>query len=265
MLIKRIASSIVLIAVAIVTLFFFPDWAFALVVATFIMFGLNEFFALVQQRGIPIRRYVGIILGIMIPLGIFFSFESPDWEPFSITIVFIVVFVSQFTKRTNDQAIVCVATVLFGLLYISWFFSFLIKLKLLPDGVSMVMFLLLVTKSGDIGAYVIGTSFGRHPLIPRISPKKSIEGTVGGFIFSVVVAIISKIFLPTVPLVHLITLGAGLGLLAQLGDLSESLIKRDCGVKDSGRFLPGLGGALDLMDSILFTAPVFYFYVKAFL
>jgi len=97
--------------------------------------------------------------------------------------------------------------------------------------------------------------------MPHISPKKSVEGAIGGLLFSIVGAVVSKVFLNFTYL-HLILMGISLGILGQLGDLSESLMKRDCQVKDSGNIFPGLGGALDSIDSLLFVAPVFYFYIS---
>ena len=128
----------------------------------------------------------------------------------------------------------------------------------------MCAFLISVTKGGDIGAYIIGSLLGKHALIPRISPKKSIEGFAGAIVFSFALAALFKGYLHFIPYYHILILGGMLGLLAQAGDLSESLIKRDCGVKDAGAVFPGLGGALDVLDSLLFTAPVFYFYVLTF-
>jgi len=128
----------------------------------------------------------------------------------------------------------------------------------------LVSFLVLVTKSGDVAAYFIGRPLGRHSLIPRISPKKTVEGTIGGLVTSLAVAILAKPLI-NISLHHIIVLGILLGVLGQLGDLAESLIKRDCGVKDAGKNLRGFGGVLDMADSLLFTAPVFYFYIKMLL
>ncbi len=271
MLATRVISSSILIAFVIFTIFVFPNWFFCFVLTSIIALALYEFYSLVERKGIPIFKYVGILIGITFPISIYRSFEpTKGWELVFIIAVVLLVFVLQFTRRESNQAIVGVSTTIFGILYISWAFSFLMKLKLisdatLPSGSLLIAFLLLVTKSGDIGAYFIGTYFGKHSLIPRISPKKSIEGAMGGFIFSLVFAISSKYYLPMVPITHLVILGCLLGILAQVGDLSESLIKRDCQVKDSGNLIPGLGGILDLIDSILFTAPTLYFYVKKFL
>lgn len=271
MLTARIVSSLILIAFVIFTIFVFPAWFFCLVTTAIIALALYEFFSLAERKGILIFKYIGILIGITFPISIYRSFEpTKGWELVFIIAIVLLIFILQFTRRESNQAIVGVSTTIFGILYISWAFSFLMKLRLisdtaLPSGSLLVAFLLLVTKSGDIGAYFIGTSFGKHSLIPRISPKKSVEGAIGGFAFSIAFAFLSRYYLPSVPLFHLIILGCLLGILAQVGDLSESLIKRDCQVKDSGNLIPGLGGVLDLIDSILFTAPTLYFYVKKFL
>lgn len=271
MLVARIISSSILIAFTIFTIFVFPNWFFCLVLTTIIALALHEFYSLVERKGILIFKYIGILIGITFPISIYRAFEpTKGWELVFIIAIVLLIFILQFTRRESNQAIVGVSTTIFGILYISWAFSFLMKLKLvsdeaLPSGSLLIAFLLLVTKSGDVGAYFIGTYFGRHSLIPRISPKKSVEGAIGGFALSVAFAILSKYYLPSIAVAHLVILGCLLGILAQVGDLSESLIKRDCQVKDSGNLVPGLGGVLDLIDSIMFTAPTLYFYVKKFL
>lgn len=270
-IIQRVVYSILIIVFAALTVFIFPSWFFCFVLTAIIAAALYEFYSLVEKKGVLIFKMSGIAIGIIVPLSIFFSFEpTKGWELLFIIAVLLTIFILQFTRKESNQAIVGVSTTLFGILYISWTFSFLMKLKMvsephLPSGSLLVVFLLLVTKSGDIGAYFIGTAFGKHHLIPRISPKKSVEGAIGGFVFSVAFAILSKYYLPEIPVFHLAVLGCLLGILAQVGDLSESLIKRDCQVKDSANLIPGLGGILDLIDSILFTAPTLYFYVKKFL
>ncbi|MFA5164983.1 MAG: phosphatidate cytidylyltransferase [Candidatus Omnitrophota bacterium] len=270
-IIPRFVSSALIIAFVYFTVMVWPDWVFCSVLTLMIGMALYEFYSLVEKKGIPIFKTSGISIGVLVPLSIFFTFEpTKGWELLFIIAVLLTIFILQFTRRENSNAIFGVSTTIFGILYISWTFSFMLKLKLmenpaLPDGSLLVAFLLLVTKMGDIGAYIVGTYFGKHSLIPRISPKKSVEGALGGFLFSVGAALASRSFLPSIPLHHLLILGCLLGVLAQVGDLSESLIKRDSQVKDSADYIPGLGGVLDLVDSILFTAPTLYFYVFKFL
>lgn len=150
----------------------------------------------------------------------------------------------------------------FGLLYVGWTLSYVLKIRSLSEGLWLIFFLVLVTWAGDTGAYYTGISLGRRPLAPKLSPKKTVEGLIGGWIFAMAAALASSYwFLPSFgPLdaiaASFVLTGAGL-----IGDLSESALKRSAGVKDSGWLLPGHGGVLDRIDSLLFTSPVFYYYV----
>ena len=261
MLLKRIISSVVLIAIICAVIF--SKALCGLTVVLFIIAGLYEYFTMLEKKGISIYKYFGIGMGIIIPLSIMFQFEpTKNWELLFIVLALLFLILMQFKRRNNSGVIVDISTTLFGILYVSWFFSFAIKIRYMDGGLGFLAALLLITKLGDIGAYVVGRSFGRHLLIPRISPNKTIEGALGSFIFSLIGALISMAFLDFGYL-HLILIGAGLSILGQLGDLSESLLKRDCGVKDSGNLIPGMGGMLDEIDSLIFTAPVFYFYLSA--
>lgn len=261
---RRIVTSVLIITLAGLITFYFPNWVFSLLAAAMIGVALSEFFSLVERKGIFVYKYFGVIVGMLVPLIIYFQMGGEGYftlEPFFIVIACMFIFVLQFIRRDSSQALSSIAVTLFGLLYIAWFFSFFIKLKFLPNGTLLVAFLIIVTKMGDIGAYFVGSAIGKHNLIPRISPHKTVEGTVGGLIFSLLSAVASKAYLPGFSFGHLLTLGVLLGILSQVGDLAESLLKRDSGVKDSGRSLSGFGGMLDLIDSLLFTTPIFYFYV----
>ncbi|PIU41847.1 MAG: hypothetical protein COS99_03490 [Candidatus Omnitrophica bacterium CG07_land_8_20_14_0_80_42_15] len=266
MFLKRLLSSIVLVGSVCVIIFLLPDWVYSLVVAGLIGFGLYEFYSLVSKKGIFVYRYFGVILGVLVPLIIHLKVGGfiMDLEPFYIVIACLFIIVIQFTRKDNSQALTAISVTLFGILYISWLFSYFIKIKFLDNGALLAAFVILVTKAGDVGAYLVGSTIGKHPLIPRISPKKSKEGLIGGLIFSLAAALMSKKFLLSFDYSHLAVLGLLLGIAGQIGDLSESLIKRDCGVKDSGKRFPGMGGVLDLIDSLLFTVPIFYFYIKVF-
>ncbi|MCP4649314.1 MAG: phosphatidate cytidylyltransferase [PVC group bacterium] len=265
LLMKRIVTAISVILFVSWGLFFLPAWVYAGVVVFLIGMGLYEFYSLIEKKGIFIYKYFGILMGMLIPLSIYFRFEpTKGWELFFIVTATLIFFVLQFIRKDSSQAIVGISTTFFGIFYVSWFFSFLIKIRFLPQGMYLAAFLLLVTKIGDVGAYTIGSMFGKRLLITRISPKKTLEGAIGGLIFSIAAALISKLYLPYISILHLAAMGALIGLLAQIGDLCESLIKRDCEVKDSGNYLPGLGGVLDIIDSIIFTSPIFYFYIIHF-
>jgi phosphatidate cytidylyltransferase len=261
---NRVLTSTLIVTLVALVVFFFPNWVFSLLASAMIGVALMEFFNLVAKKNIFVYKYFGVIIGMCVPLIIYFQMGGEGYftlEPFFIVIACFFIFVLQFTRRDSSQALASIAVTLFGLLYIAWFFSFFIKLKFLPSGTLLVAFLILVTKMGDVGAYLVGNAIGKHNLIPRISPHKTIEGTIGGFAFSIISALASKSFLPGFSYPHLAVLGVLMGILAQVGDLAESLLKRDCDVKDSGSILSGFGGMLDLIDSLLFTTPIFYFYV----
>jgi phosphatidate cytidylyltransferase len=265
---KRIISSILILTPVGLVIFLFPNWVFALLASSMIGCALWEFFGLAEKKGIFVYKYFGMLIGMLVPIVMYFEMGTEGFvslEPFYIVIACLFTFVLLFTRRENSQALVSMAVTMFGLLYIAWFFSFFIKLKFLPHGSLLVVFLVIVTKMGDVGAYFTGRFFGKHSLIPRISPKKTIEGTIGGLALSVLSALASKSYLPGFDYGHLLTLGFLLGILAQVGDLAESLLKRDCQVKDAGSSISGFGGMLDIIDSLIFTAPIFYCYLKVVL
>lgn len=259
------------IAIALTALGLFNDALFIVIVCMLIVGGLFEFFYLIKKKkDIPIYSYTGIFLGLSIPLSIFTGFElNRDWELLFFVVGFLLMLLLQFNRKDNKNAIVGLSTTLFGVIYISFFLSFLIKIRyLLPgiDGIKLLAFILIVTKSGDVGALLVGSKFGKHPLLPLVSPNKSVEGALGSLAFSALAAVLCMSFLPPVPhytVGFVAMLGVFFGGLGQLGDLSESLIKRDFGVKDSGKMLPGMGGVLDVIDSLLFSAPAFYLYMSS--
>jgi phosphatidate cytidylyltransferase len=154
------------------------------------------------------------------------------------------------------------AIVLTGMLYIGLTLSYLVAVRLLPGGDSLVLFLLLVTWAGDTAAYYVGTLYGRRALAPRISPNKTVEGLAGGLAGATLVAYAARWwFASEFSVVDTLVLGVFLTFVGLWGDLAESCMKRSVGVKDSGGLLPGHGGMLDRLDSLLFTAPAFYYYV----
>ncbi|HTY45388.1 MAG TPA: phosphatidate cytidylyltransferase [Patescibacteria group bacterium] len=260
MFLHRAFSSVVLIGL--VSLAIFSEQAVGVTVTLLIIGGLYEFFLMLEKKGISMYKYLGIGIGAIIPLSITFHFESTKkWELLFMLLALLFLILMQFKRRKNTGAIVAISTTIFGILYISWFLSFLIKIRFLDDGFGLLVLVLVATKLCDMGSYLVGSRFGRTPLMPRISPKKTVEGAIGGLVCSIAGALLCHPLL-NFDYARLLSLGFGLGLLAEIGDLSESLMKRDCEVKDSGSIFPGMGGVLDLVDSLLFTAPAFYFYIS---
>ncbi|MBD3296456.1 MAG: CDP-archaeol synthase [Candidatus Omnitrophica bacterium] len=262
---KRTLVSAVLILFVLAAIFLFPAWAFCLIISVFTASGLMEFFGMAEKKGLFVYRGLGAFGGCLLPVVVFAGNLIPGangLEPILIAVLGFSAMLLQFRRKGEKRDhLTSMALILFGLFYIAWFFSFFVKLRLLPGGPGLIAFVVFVTKGADIGAYLAGSRFGHTKLIPRISPGKTLEGTAGGVLMSVIIALFAGKYLTSLGAFELIASGLVLSVLGQLGDLVESLIKRDCGVKDSGRAFPGIGGVMDLIDSLLFTGPVFYFYI----
>lgn len=148
---------------------------------------------------------------------------------------------------------------LLAVLYAVVLLSHLYLLRQLPRGVEWTFLTIFLVWATDTGAYLIGRQFGRHPLAPQVSPKKTIEGSVGGLLFSIAVAIGAWQLIGGASWVTYVVLGVIIGISAQVGDLFESALKRSAGVKDSGKLIPGHGGILDRFDSLIFALPLVYY------
>jgi phosphatidate cytidylyltransferase len=174
----------------------------------------------------------------------------------------------QFFSRSNTAGLLAISTTLFGLMYVPYLLNFVQKINFFPgvEGRLYLLYFVLITKFSDTGAYAVGSLIGRHKMIPRISPGKTWEGFAGAILLSTMASLAFSFFLghrlKGMHWTDAIILGVVLSLCAVVGDLIESLFKREAGVKDSGRFFPGIGGILDLLDSILFNAPIMYLYLR---
>jgi phosphatidate cytidylyltransferase len=177
----------------------------------------------------------------------------------------------ELTRRDNRMAVYHVSTTVFGIVYVAYLASHLILLRELPLqiggeyrlGASFVFLVFTVTWAADTGAYAVGSLFGRHPLLPRVSEKKTWEGAGGGVAFGALAGwAASRTFAGYLAPWQGLALGALAAVVGLLGDLFESLLKRDAELKDTSRVIPGHGGVLDRFDSLLFTAPLIYYLLK---
>ncbi|MCF7669833.1 MAG: phosphatidate cytidylyltransferase [Verrucomicrobia bacterium] len=280
---RRLVVSVVLWALVVGGLFsgnaLLSDSVFFIIMVLLTGAGLWEFYDLVRRRGLVCFKALGIAGGILLISGTFlYLHQKSDGIPqpalandfeCSFLIVFVLgLCVRQFLSRSNPDGLLAISTTLFGLMYVAWLLNFIQKINFFPEveGVYYVFYFILVTKLSDSGAQVIGTLFGRHKMIPRVSPSKTWEGFGGAMLFgtvsSVVFAWLVDGRLAGMNLTHSIILGILLSAAAVLGDLIESLFKREAGVKDSGRLFPEIGGILDLLDSLLFNAPLMYLYLR---
>src|SRR6266404_3176792 len=277
----RFISTVVLWSVALVIAFSGYEFAFYALICAFGLIALWEFYGMLDHRGLPNFKITAMICGAIMLCGSFYYFakmgpaRSYDFEVAVLLFFLLTVFARQmFARLRQDEPLQTMAYTLFGLLYVLWLYNFITKIVYVVPRSSVgavtgqfyVLYLIAVTKFSDMGAYLIGSAIGRHQMIPHISPKKTWEGFFGALFFSLLASWgmwkLMPLHLPALNLTHAIVLGLLLGFAAVVGDLAESIIKRSTGVKDSGNFLPGIGGALDLIDSLLFTAPLLFFYLR---
>jgi phosphatidate cytidylyltransferase len=236
----------------------------------------REFYLSQQAAGRVVFMKTGLLAGALLYAATYFAVVSPYGrlpETFSgEAILVLLVILGALTRRVFDVKIegaaVAMALTLFGFFYVPYLLNYATKILFsVPDGagIPLLAYAVAITKFTDVGAYVAGSLFGRHKLSPLISPKKTWEGLAGGIAVALLTSVgLAHLFpeaLAPVGGVHAWVLGLLLAGVSVVGDLGESVVKRDAHVKDSGKFIPGIGGALDLVDSLLFSLPVFYGYL----
>ena len=246
-------------------------------VAVFAALAQWEFYQMQERKGAIVFKGLGLASGLLFYAILWFcrvacpgaAGAGLAWEEALLVLTVVaILFRVVLGSRGNLLPLESAGLTLLGVVYIPFLFSFLCRIALEPnnyaDPRAAVLFVILVTKLGDTGAFVAGSLLGKHRLLPRISPQKTWEGLAGGLaaalLASLAIVYLCRNGLLRLHLLDAIFLGLGLGALGVWGDLAKSAAKRDAQVKDSGHWIPGIGGALDLVDSLLFAAPVFYFY-----
>lgn len=257
---RRIYTVLVLAPLLYAVIRYLPPLAFSGVVVLAGSLALYEFYKLCFSDrnhswliGIGLAGFAVVILGT----------HRPDIiVPTLLATLVGIITVPLLSRSPLEQSLRDGAMTLFGVLYLGLTLGPLSMTRLLPLGEWLILFLLLVTWASDTGAYYVGTVYGRHRLAPMISPKKTVEGLVGGLISAIMMAYAARWwFLPELSGLDCLVLAILLTITGLWGDLAESAMKRSVSIKDSGGILPGHGGMLDRLDSLLFTAPAFYYYV----
>jgi phosphatidate cytidylyltransferase len=264
MLYKRVISSLLFLPIFyLVTWRLSPEYFTALVLIA-VAVGQYEFYRMARVRGINPNTVLGSMIGALIVLEFYRPVLTNEGTVFFITGCMLLIMVSRlFSRRPAEGAMEDIASTILGVFYVSVLFAFQVWIITAIEGRRWILFLYFVIWASDIGAYAIGMPFGKHRLYEKISPKKSIEGLLGALAASSGVALLWRVlFMPSVGPGEAVMLGLILTVVGTLGDLTESLLKRASGVKDSGGIIPGHGGILDRMDSMLFAAPVLYYYLR---
>ncbi len=282
---RRLTSSLILWTVVLTALFsgnpFVSGWVFVAFMIFLAVTGLVEFYGMVEKRGLVCFKSWGIAAGVLLMLATFFrssglfqKIDGPsragDFEAVILIIFVLGLCIRQFVAKANSDGILAVSTTLFGLMYVPWLLNFIQKIQFFPvpgvQGSYYILYFILVTKFSDMGAYCVGSLIGKHKMIPRISPGKTWEGFGGAIVVSTATSLIFAYLagprLYGMTWIHALILGVVLSVSAVIGDLIESLFKREAGLKDSGKLFPGIDGILDLLDSLLFNAPLMYLYLR---
>ncbi|MDB6068267.1 MAG: Phosphatidate cytidylyltransferase [Pedosphaera sp.] len=280
---RRLFSFLVLWTVILTALFSkhrdLSNYVFIAIIVLLAATGLMEFYGMVEKRGLVCFKYCGLIGGVLLMVGTYLKLngslgitDSParvnDFETSFLILFVLGLCVRQFVAKSNTAGILAISTTLFGLMYVPWLLNFIQKINFFPnvDGHYYLLYFVLITKFSDTGAYAVGSLIGKHKMIPRISPGKTWEGFAGAIVVSTGASLLfvhlAQAHMPAMNWKHAIVLGVILSVAAVIGDLIESLFKREAGLKDSGKFFPGIGGILDLLDSLLFNAPIMYLYLR---
>jgi len=273
---KRVISALIaigLIAPALIFLGSYAIYFFTLIVAAGCLY---EYFSMIMGKNYSKSiRLSGVLIGVLlIAFPIFLKFEFISVLTVGL-LFYCTYFMLRAKKYPNDVApveglklgklMLDLSLSVFGILFFSLLLIYLPMLRDTTDGLKWVVCLMAVVWLGDTGAFFIGRKYGKTKLLPEISPNKTIEGSLGGLVFSFIGVLTCKlVFFHSIDLIDCVNLGIIGGALGQTGDLVESMIKRSVSVKDSGAIMPGHGGFFDRFDALIFAVPFFYFYASFF-
>jgi phosphatidate cytidylyltransferase len=283
--VRRSASTLFLWGLVTAIFFSGRSWAMLALIGSLSLIATVEYFKMITAAGVKCFPRFGILLATVYSLGLYGFFMRggivvhSGVDAVAVFIAVIGPFMLQLRHPIRGiEALLAIAVNLLGFVYIAFLFNFTARVTFLTPGANIIpgtlgtsgaillLWLLAVTKFTDMGAYITGSMIGRHKMIPHISPGKTWEGFGGALVFAQLAACgLYALFPLHLDFMkgwgHVVFLGFLLPILAVIGDLAESILKRAINAKDSGTMLPGIGGSLDLIDSICFTAPALYFYL----
>lgn len=262
MLRARFATAAAAIPLLLAIILYGPQWLFAVFVAVLAVLGVTEY-AGIAFPSRPGERALNMLLGTALVVAMTLPNRTHTLLSGVLATIVMVGLIWTLVRRQDFEAgLHDLGLSLVGIFYTGLLLPHFIWLRGLEHGALWVLFVLLVCMVGDTGGYAVGHTFGRHKLAPRISPGKTIEGSVGIVVASLLAGAAAQLlFLPRRSWAEIMVLSTVIALLGQLGDLSESIMKRTFGVKDSGWFFPGHGGILDRTDSLLFPVTFLYYYL----
>jgi phosphatidate cytidylyltransferase len=256
---QRVLSALVGIPVLVALVAWGPVWLFAALVLLLTVGAQFELYRMFAGAGVEADRTAGLALGALVVLA--FAATRPIVLPLALSLAVIVVLALGLRRDAGtERAWAGLTLTLLGVCYCAWLLGHAIWLRAMPGGRALTLFALGVTWCGESAAYFVGRRFGRRPLAPRVSPSKTVEGGVAQLIASGGAAVAAAPFV-SLSFPEAAAAGVLLGAVGQIGDLSESFLKRSAGAKDAGCLIPGHGGLLDRLDSLLFNVPALYYWL----
>lgn len=268
---RTIRIIVSLLAIPILLLLsWFGKLPFFILILFISLLAFKEYSDILKHNNVFVNSFIGYISIISIFINTYF--KATEFEFILLIIISMLLLIELF--RNHGSAINNIAGTILGILFIGFFSLQIINIRdffsdnilLYSQGGYLIISILISIWMCDSAAYFLGTAFGKHRLFLRVSPKKSWEGAIAGFSFAIISMMASKIlFLDFFDWNDVIAIGVIIGLFGQIGDLIESLFKRDAGVKDSSKLIPGHGGIFDRFDSLIFSAPLIYLYLKIFI
>lgn len=260
---RRVATSLVVLPALLAVFFLAPPWAAVTLVAVALALGLHEFFGLLRARGLSPLPGAGWPLAALLFLEVG-GLGPPGGSAWPLGALLLLALALR--RGVSPESVSAAAGTLLGAVYLGGLggtIAALVLLRPVEEGPWRIALLFAIVMISDSFAFFVGHAVGRRRLAPAISPGKSVEGAVGGLLGGVLGALLVRgLALPALPLAHALGLGVVAAAMGIVGDLDESLLKRWAGVKDSGTLFPGHGGMLDRLDSLLFAAPVLYYYFQ---
>ena len=268
---RRIISSVIFTVILVLIMFVVNSIVDSAIIVLLSLIGIYEYNKAFKNAGYKPISWVGYLACFVIfTMGGIISDEN-KLLLIKIAVPTVLIVIFMYVIITNlKRSIIDIAITVFSLIYIPFMFSFVKLILMMPLGRVLIWFVFLGAFASDVSAYFIGTKFGKTKLCPDISPKKTVEGSIGGIIgvvlsYAVLTYIANRYFGMTLQYGYTLMAGVIAGIAGQFGDLSASAIKRYCNVKDFGNLIPGHGGILDRFDSILFVAPVIYMFLKIYI
>jgi phosphatidate cytidylyltransferase len=260
MLRHRILTAVVGLPLLIAIIWYGEPW-FTILIAVMAALGIWEFYRMASQAKIKPIAYFGMAWVLLLILSPHCPYAVTT--PFLITSAMVFSLIWLLFRSPREQAFTNWAWTIAGILYIGWMLSHWVELRSLEAGKELVFWAMFTTFANDTSAFFVGRTWGKHALALSISSGKTWEGAIGGLLASIVASLVLSIIFP-LPFSYwqIALLGCIISLFAQLGDLVESLLKRNTGVKDAGKLIPGHGGILDRIDSLIFTGVIVYYFVE---